>query len=181
MSDEDEAPSLLLHGSADTGDDTNVILLGALAAAGVGFLLWKKKKKEEEDESPKKKKKSAAKELPTPEANQVIFNADMSAYEIGPSWFVTVLEPYLEEKVEEMILATPEWKTKGPIGWGMTEASLAASINASRQKVLSAFHIITFVRVGTSQKTIAALPDTEAVRQFKSVIDSYTKNFQEEY
>jgi len=176
---EDEAPDLLLHGSYDSEGDSSAILLGALAAAGIGLLLYSRKK-DKGEEGPKKKKR-AGKELPQAQDNQVVFNAEASAYEVGASWMATTLEPYLEEKIEEMLLATPEWKTKGPIGWGMTDASLKASMDATRTKVLMAFYISTFVAVGAKQKTIAALPDTEAVRHFKSRVENHTRSFQEEY
>ena len=176
LMDEDETPDLLLHGS-ETGGDSSYLLAGVLAAAGVGLIYLSKKKKEEKKEG----KSKASKELPEVEANQVIFNADASAYESGSSWLTMTLDPYLEEKVEEIILATPEWKTKGPLGWVMTGEALEKAMSETREKVLSTFAILTFVKVGKGQKTIAALPDTKAVRNFWSAIRAHTKKFQEEY
>lgn len=176
--DDDETPDILLHGSdSDGGIDSNTLLVGALAAAGVGLLYLSKKKKDEKEEGKGKK----SKELPEAGSNQVVFNADASAYEVGATWITKTLEPYLEEKVEETILATPEWREKGAIGWGMTEESLAASMDSTREKVLSAFAILTFVKIGKGQKTIAALPDTQAVRHFWGLLRAQTKRFQEEY
>ena len=176
----DDSPDLLLRGS-DTGGggDSTGLILGVLAAAGVGLVYLSKKKKEEKGEG--KAEKKADKELPSAEANQVVFNPDATAFEAGTSWLAMTLEPHLEEKIEEVILATPEWKTKGPLGWVMNDETLAASMKSTRKKVLDAFYISTFVKVGTSQKTIAALPDNEAVNHFKSMVDGYTKKFQEEY
>jgi LPXTG-motif cell wall-anchored protein len=176
--DEEEPDLLLLHGS-DTGADSSYLLAGVLTAAGIGLIYLSKKKKDEKQEGKKEKKES--KELPEAEANQVVFSADASQYKVGPSWTTMTLEPYLEEKVEETILATPEWKEKGAIGWGMTKESLEASMDSTREKVLSAFSILTFVKVGKGQKTIAVLPDTQAVRNFKSMLRAHTKKFQEEY
>ena len=179
MDDDTPDPDLLLHGS-ETGVDSNALLLGVLAAAGVGLIYLSKKKKEEKKEG-KTGKKESSKGLPEAEANQVVFNADASAYEAGTSWLTMTLDPYLEEKVEEIILATPEWKTKGPLGWVMTGEALEKAMSDTRKKVLSTFAILTFVKVGKGQKTIAALPDTEAVRNFWNVIRAHTKKFQEEY
>lgn len=179
MADEDE-PDLLLHGSADSGSDTNMLLFGALAAAGVGLLLYNRKKKKEEEEEGKSSKESS-KELPEARANQVVFAEDFTDYEIGSSWFEATLDAYLEDMIENSTLATPEWKTKGPLGWAVTDENIETMMNETRKKVLSAFYISHFVSVGESQKTIAALPDNKVVRHFKDMIETHTREFQESY
>lgn len=179
MADEDE-PDLLLHGSADSGSDTNMLLIGALAAAGVGLLLYNRKKKKEEDEE-KKSSKESSKKLPEAGANQVVFAQDFSDYEIGSAWFESTLDPYLEDMIENSTLATPEWKEKGPLGWAVTDENIETMMNETRNKVLGAFNISHFVSVGESQKTIAALPDNKVTRHFKGMIDAHTREFQEAY
>lgn len=178
MSDKDE-PGLLLSGSP-VKDDSNMMLFGALAAVGVGLLIYSKKKKDEKEEL-KSEKDSDSKELPSAKANQVAFSSDLSSYEIGSSWLDNTLDPYLEEMVESVTLATPEWKTKGPLGWVVTDENIDTMMKETREKVLGAFFISHFVTVNNAQKTIASLENTQAVQHFKSLLDAHTKEFQEEY
>ncbi len=180
MSDEEEAPSLLLTGSPES-DDSNLLLIGGLAALGVGLLWWNKKKKEEEEGGSKKKRVSKKKALPEAKENEVVFASDFTAYEVGEQWFSQTLDPHLEEMVENTSLVTPEWKTKGPLGRVITDEALQKMMDDSRRKVLSAFYIDHFVSVGNTQKTIAAMPITDAVQHFRSLVDSHTQRFQENY
>lgn len=176
MADEEDV-DLLLRGSPDSSGDTNLLIFGALVAGGIGLLLYNKKKKKEEDDSSKEE----SKELPEAKSNQVVFSKDYSAYEVGDSWIESTLDPYLEDMVESSTLATLEWKTKGPIGWAVNDENIETIMEGTRNKVLKAFYISHFVSVEDSQKTIAALPDTEAVNHFKSALDAHTRKFQESY
>lgn len=180
MPDETDEPSILLTGSSES-DDSNLLLFGGLAAVGIGLWWWSRKKKEEESEEGKtSKKRKENKELKA-QSDQVVFASDFSGYEIGNQWFDTILDPYLEDMVENYTLATPEWKKKGPLGKMFTEESLLEIMDVSRKKVLSAFEIGHFVFVGDVQKTIAVLPDHETVRHFKGMLDAHAKQYQENY
>lgn len=178
MSEDVDEPSLLLRGSSDSSGDTNMLLFGALLAGGIGLLMYNKKKKKEEKKGDSEEE---SKELPEAKANQVVFSKDYTAYEVGSSWIESTLDPYLEEMIENTTLATLEWKTKGPLGWVVTDENIETVMSQTRKKVLDAFYIANFVSVGESQKTIAALPNTQAVQHFKGVLDAHTRKFQESY
>jgi len=169
MSDED----ILVPSSEPT---KSRLPLYATIGAGVLGIFWLTRKKKKDDDDSEKKEKT-----PTAKANQVMFSKDFSTYEVGDLWYEKTLEPYLLEAVEDDLLATPEWKEKGPIGWGMTDEALFHHMNHTRQKVLSGFYATHYAHTPKEKRVIAKLPDTDAVEDFFHRVDDLARNFQENY
>lgn len=172
----DQEPQTLLTSSGEKESKWPLYAGLAAAAAGV-FYLTRKKKKDDDDDGKKKKGKA----LPEGKADTVRFSNDFSDYEVGETWQSTQLDPYLEEAVEDTLLATPEWKDKGPIGWGMTDESLMHSMNSTRKKVLSGFYSTHTVVTSSGKRFMSQLPSTPAAEDFFSKVDDLTRKFQENY
>ena len=170
----DEEPQMLLDPSGKK--ESKWPLYAGIAAAAAGVFFLTRKKKDDDDDEKKK-----GKELPEAKANAVKFTSDFSDYEVGETWQSTQLDPYLEEAVEDDLLATPEWKDKGPIGWGMTDESLLHYMNHTRQKVLSGFYATHAVVTPKGNRFMSQMPTTPAVEDFFSKIDDLTRKFQEDY
>ncbi len=170
----DEESKILLAPSGEK--ESKWPLYAGIAAAAAGVFLLTRKKKDDDGE-----KKTKNKELPQAKANAVKFTSDFSDYEVGEVWQTSKLDPYLEEAVEDTLLATPEWKDKGPIGWGMTDESLMHSMNLTRKKVLSGFYATHVVVTPKGNRFMSQLPNTPAVEDFFVKVDDLTRRFQENY
>lgn len=167
--------SLLLTSSGDAGG-ANLMALGLLGG-GIALLALGKKKKDEKKEG---KKGEATKAIEGGDPSSVTFDKDFDSFQIGANWRRQVLEPYLEDSVEERSLATRGWE-HGDGGELMPPDKVSMYIEYTRNNVMSAFFKTHKVINPKGEKYISILPDTDAVREFKSTVENWITEFQETF
>ena len=164
----DASSALLLEPEKQSLYDYAIPL--GLGALGIGLIAYSMKGEG------KKKKKSGKK--PKADSDEVLFGKDYKTFSIGNDWLELTLEPFLAEQAEENKLITVDYQE---LMTGMTEDQLAPVLAQSRKENLQLFFSTTKVKTQKGDEYISKLPATKAVSEFRKIIDSETKAFQEEY
>lgn len=169
MSEGEDKPSLMLEAEGPNIADYAGPAALALGGAGLLFFAWRGSKKKKDKETKK----------PKAEANEVIFTDDYKSFSVGKDWVELTLEPFLAEQAEEYELITADYE--GTME-GLTVEQLRPMMKESRKKNLDIFFSTYKAKTVKGEEIIfSKLPDNKATKEFKSMVDSETEAFQEQY
>lgn len=181
MSEEVPAPQeVLLTSSGGGGGGTSLLTLGLLGG-GVALIAYGMKgRKDKKDE---KEAGDSASVDAKGKTDEVAFGKDLGTHQIGSTWRVEVLGPYLEDAAEERTLTTQSWAggDGGLGGSAVTPENVSLYMEHTRNLVLKAFYRTHRVKTPSGEQAISSLVATPSVLQFKSTVEEWTKQFQETF